>query len=56
VLLHYFAKDNRKRTDAFYTLWVLYVLSAATVALDTANFVVSEFVSDNERLLFFSWC
>ena len=48
--------DSRKQTIVFHALWVLYVLSAALIAVDMANFVAYELVSDNEHLLFLTWC
>jgi hypothetical protein len=43
--------DSRKQYIIFHALWVLYGLSAATIALDTTGFVIIVLVSDNERLL-----
>jgi len=44
--------DSRKKNIVFHALWVLYLLSAAEIAVDIASFVVFEIVSDNECLLF----
>jgi hypothetical protein len=44
--------DSRKQNLIFHALWVLYVLTAVTIANDTAAFVVNLFVSDNEHLSF----
>jgi hypothetical protein len=48
--------DGRKQNIIFHALWVLYVLSAIVIASDSAIFVFIVFVSDNERLLFLTWC
>jgi hypothetical protein len=56
--LQIYAKEADSRTGniVFHALWVLFVLSAATIAIDTAAFVFNVIVSDNERLLFLTWC
>jgi len=49
------ADTSRKQIFIFHALWVLYLLSAIVIALDIVGFVILEFVSDNERLLFLTW-
>ena len=49
------ADTSRKQNFIFHALWVLYLLSAIVIALDIVGFVILEFVSDNERLLFLTW-
>ena len=46
--------DSRKKNIVFHALLVLYLLSAALIAVEIAIFVVEVIVSDHERLLFFS--
>jgi hypothetical protein len=46
---------NRKINIVFHALWVLYLLSAATISLEIAIFAVEAFVSDNGRLFFLTW-
>jgi len=47
--------DSRKQNIVFHALCILYLLSAAIIALDIASFVADVIVSDNERLLFLTW-
>jgi hypothetical protein len=47
--IHAKEADSRKRNIVFHALWVLYLLSAALIAIDIADFIFP-FVSDNERL------
>jgi hypothetical protein len=51
--IHAKEADSRKKNIVFHALWVLYVLSAALMAMDTAIFVFGLIVSDNEHLIFF---
>jgi hypothetical protein len=39
--------DDAKQKIVFYALCVLYVFSVAIITLDTGNFVVAAFVSNN---------
>jgi hypothetical protein len=47
--------DSRTK-NVFHALCILYLLSAALVAIDIASFVAYAFVSDNVRPLFLMWC
>jgi hypothetical protein len=51
--IHAKEADSRKQNIVFHALWVLYMLSAAAIALDITSFAVLEFVSDN--MLFLIW-
>jgi len=48
--IHALSNDNRKQNILFHALYVLYVLSAAVVALDIAIWVASVFLSDTSFL------
>jgi hypothetical protein len=48
---HHASKKETKQKIVFYALCVLYVLSAAVVALYTGEFVVATFVSNNPASL-----
>src|SRR5882757_3857834 len=48
--IHAKEADSRKQNIVFHALWVLYLLSAALMAIDTATFVAGLIVSENEHL------